>query len=600
MKKMTKSVLACGLLACMAVSLSACGNSDGRTTLDFQFTGESAVQAVFWDCIDAYNDTQGKEDNIKIRGLNVPDKDNKEKLRSVMSSSSGPDVAVANDRYFKLYINNYLDITDLVSQSVTNGLYPSQEIRYHYNSEKTTSNKTDPLYGLPVYNDPTVLFYNKTAIENTGIICISVDETELDAFNAGAKDHNGKTKKDYGIPDSVTVVNKGFYRTKPYVPNEGERDGSVWKKPAAGELMIFNEKIACNWDEIEDLGLVCTSVKNAAAKTTYGYYTEWWFNYGWSVGGDCLEDLDGNGDWVYSHADETPNYIVKDGQTYVGAYTGTEYTAGETLDIKDILNAGKTDKISYNTENGKTFYYTVNGNRATIRAQVEDEAEKTDGKLQELPSIYDAFSRFCFLSAKGGLGVCPSPAVFNNTPSSSYFAQGELALLVEQYSKADTFNKRCKFDWGVAKMPQYKTYTDPENPDCDEVAAVGTSASHSEGYSVVIRKNTEYQAEAIKFIEWLTTEGQKIFAKKGFGSVCKADAQLVGEKITEIFKINNAEAITTSLNRAQAGDWWYLRDDAWIDIWSIPLNTKVRKGIMTFDQYIYAYIEQTNTKLLNY
>lgn len=600
MKRFVKGVLTLALAVCMLVPLAACGDDGGRARLDFQFTGESAIQSVFWDCIDEYNATQGKTDKIKVRGINVPLKDNKSKLSSVMSSSSGPDVAVAWDRHFKLYVNNYLDITDSVSQNILDDLYPSQEIRYHYNAQDTTSNVGDPRYGLPVYNDPTVLYYNQTVMEQAGIKCISVEESELTAFNDGAKDRNGKTKTDYGIPTDFTVLAKGFYREHPYVPQEGVYNGVDWEKPVAGELMIFNDRIACNWDEIEDVGMVSMATKNSAAKATYGYYTEWWFNYGWSVGGDCLEALSDNGDWCYSHADKTPNYIVREGKTYTGAYTGTVYNAGETLDFKDVINAQKSDTISYTTNGSTTFYYTVNGNRAEMRSQISEEAAKEDGALYELPSIYDAFSRFCFLSAEGGLGVCPSPAIFNNTPSSSYFSQGKVALLVETYSNVDSFNKRCKFDWGIAKMPQYKTYTDPEDPSCDEVAVKGKIASHSEGYSVVIRKNTARRDEAVKFVEWLLTEGQKVFAKKGFASVCKSDAAFAGEKMKEVFGIKNTDAVVDSLSESQAGDWWYLKDDAWVDTWSIPLNTLVRYGTMTFDEYIYKYIDMTNTKLQNY
>ena len=96
------------------------------------------------------------------------------------------------------------------------------------------------------------------------------------------------------------------------------------------------------------------------------------------------------------------------------------------------------------------------------------------------------------------------------------------------------------------------------------------------------------------------TEGQKIFAEKGFASVCKSDAQLAGEKMNEVFGIKNTDAVIDSLSEAQAGDWWYLKDDAWIDTWSIPLNTLVRYGTMSFNEYIYKYIDMTNTKLQNY
>lgn len=601
MKKNLKNILAWGLAACMCVPLGACGGSgdDGRVTLDFQFTGDYAVQEAFYACVDTYNETQGVKDKVKVRAMPVPFNNNMSKLSTGITSASGPDVAIATDRHFKRFASNYLDITEQISKDVIDNLYPEQEIRYHYNSEKTTSNSTDPLYALPVYNDPTILYYNKTALDKVGVICISVEEDELEAFNSGEKDHNGKTKAEYGIPKDFTVLAKGFYREHPFVPIDGESDGASWVKPQSGELMIFNDRIACNWDEIEDVGMICTVERNASSTTQYGYYTEWWFNYGWSIGGDCLEDLsDGDGKWAYSHADETPNYIVADGKTYTGAYTGTVYNAGETLDIKDILNAGKEDDISYKTESSTTFHYTVNGERATVRSEVAEQAQA--GTLQKLPSIRDAFYRFCSLAGVGGLNVCPYPSVFNSTTSASYFSTGKLAFLVETYSNVAQFNENCKFDWGIARMPQYKVYTNPENANSDEVSVKGKIASHSEGYCVVIRKNTERQTEALKFIEWLTTEGQKVFADKGFASVCKSDTKVAEEKMTEVFGIKNTTAVLDSLQQAKAGDWWYLMDNAWIDTWSIPLNTQVRYGTMTFDEYIYAYIEETNTKLGNY
>lgn len=68
-----------------------------------------------------------------------------------------------------------------------------------------------------------------------------------------------------------------------------------------------------NWDEIEDLARLLSIAQNKnnlnrkagdrSVATTYGYYTEWWFNYGWSVGGDCLQDLTGEGTWAYGLAD---------------------------------------------------------------------------------------------------------------------------------------------------------------------------------------------------------------------------------------------------------------------------------------------------------
>ena len=76
-----------------------------------------------------------------------------------------------------------------------------------------------------------------------------------------------------------------------------------------------------NWDEMEDLAMIFSPSSNPNAGkdfgTDYGMFTEWWFNYGWSVGGNCLQDLSGDGEWNFSLLDSTPNYIVT-GESYTG------------------------------------------------------------------------------------------------------------------------------------------------------------------------------------------------------------------------------------------------------------------------------------------
>lgn len=598
MKRIGKIGIFVGLILCMTTPLAACGGGGGTGRIDFQFTGEPALQKAFYAAIDDYNATQGKTDGIRVRAMPTPSSGNSGKLSSGMGSSSGADVAVSYDRYYKTYATKFSDLTGKVSSEIINDLYPEQEIRYHYNKENGTSNASDPLYALPIYNDPTVLYYNKTELTRLGVKCISVEESELDAFNNGAKDHNGKTKAEYGIPSDFNVPKKGFYREYPYVPSEGVYDGSEWSRYDKNELMIFNEKISCNWDEIEDIGLICTKSANSAANTQYGYYTEWWFNYGWSVGGDCLEDLsDGEGNWCFSLADKTPNYIVAEGKSYVGQYTGTTYVAGETLEIKDILNVSKTNEMSYSTQNSTDFYYTIDGQKAEVRSEIGDKV--TDGTLQELPSIQQAFQRFCFLAGVGGLNVCPYPSVFNNTKSPIYFSDGKLAFLVEDYSNAASFTNQCKFEWGIARMPQYKRYTDPYEASCDTVAVKGKISSHSEGYCIGINSASKMQDESLKFIEWLLSDGQKHFADAGFASVRRSDRDYAEQKITDL-GFTNASAIMDSMAGCKAGDWWYLFDNGWINNWAAPLNDQVRYGTLTFNQYIYSYIEVTNKALLNY
>lgn len=589
--KFGKKLLALGLAGLMAVStLTGCGS--GKTkTVSFMYGGDAALTEMFNKVIDEFNNTVGKQNGMKVKG--VPKSGSIDGvLAQQLPSNSGPDVVAVSDKYFKKYTQYYEDLATVIDQSVQDEYYENSINRYHYNTETTTSYKEDPLYGIPGYNDASVLYYNKTILDKLGIICISVDEDKLDDFNAGGKDLNGKTKQDYGIEEDVPA--KGFYRSEsPYVAVEGDTEGSGWNAPSADEVLIFNDRIAMNWDEIEDIAMICTKEKNPKSPSDYGYYTEWWFNYGWSVGGDCLEDLSGNGDWTYTLAGNNPNYIVSEGKTYTGIYTGTVYKAGETLDFKDVLEAKAGDNISYETDEKSYYYYTVNGEEASMR---DFSAEVAEGTLVELPSIREAFSRFTYLAGVGGLNIAPYPSAFSSTSSATYFATGNLGFLVEYVSSAVTIDKIMKDDWGMAPLPQYKVYSNPEDPACDTVVKEGKVASQSLGYAVCVSKKSEVKEEAYVFLNWLATDGQKYLADNGYLSSRKCDAEIVAEKLP----YDNAQIVLDSAAVCSAGDWWYMLDNSWISTWSTPLNQKVRYGKMDLDEFLYGYIEETNKDLATY
>ncbi|MBE6925965.1 MAG: hypothetical protein E7461_03885 [Ruminococcaceae bacterium] len=595
--KLMKRILTFGMALLMTLGLVACGDNGGSGTVqvDFMYGGDAAVTEMYGLAIQEFNKTVGATKGIKIKGIPKSSSINTV-LAQQLPAGTGPDVMALADDYFKRYTQYFADLSGVLSQAEHDDFYETIISRYHYNRDTTTSNSTDPLYAVPVFNDATVLYYNKTVLEANGVICISVEAKDLEAFNAGTfKDGNGKTKGDYGI--TVNVPNKGYYRSgTPFVPGAGETDGASWQNPD-GEVLIFNDRIAMNWDEIEDLAMLCTKSINESSESKYGYYSEWWFNYGWSVGGDCMEDLTGNGDWAYSLPANNPNYIVLDGKTYTGIYTGTVYKAGDTLDFKDVLAADKGATISFETDNKSYFNYTVNGKTAAFR---DFSAEIANGTLAKLPSIKDAFSRFVYLSAIGGLNVCPYPNQFNGTTASQYFAGGDMALLVEKISNFGNIGKIMKDTWSVAPMPQYKEYTSPSDPSCDDVKVAGKTAAHSLGYSLAInnKADSRIQDAAKEFVKWFATDGQTFLAKNGYVSSRKSDAETSLEGLAA--KYNNPEVILTSVQNASAGDWWYMTDNNWITTWSNPLNNEVRYGKKTLEDFLYAYIEATNTALGQY
>ena len=593
MKKIVKKLMAVAMVATMLISLTACGgNGKGsKKTVRFMYQGGVYEIERYTKLIDAFNETVGKEKGIKVIGTPVSTII-EGAFAQQLQSKNGPDVFNVVDRSFK---NNALymeDLTEYVDKSVLDGLYPGLVDRYHYDIETITSNSDDPLYALPIYNDTTVLYYNKDVLKESGIICISVEEENIDAFNAGGKDAHGKTKSDYGI--TVDVPKKGFYRSEsPFVPAEGETDGSSWVLPNADEVLIFNDRIAMNWDEVEDIGMICTKTRNPKSPSQYGYYTEWWFNYGWGIGGDCLEDLSGDGDWVYGLAAEHPNYIVRDGKSYTGLYTGTVYNEGETLDFKDIIEAKKGDKISYETDEVTYMVYTVNGEKATMR---DFQAEIQNGTLWELPTMKEAFSRFAYLAGQGGLNVCPYPSAFIGTTSSGYFSSGEIALLVEKQTSTIVLEKNMKDEFGIAPMPVYKVYEDPEDPANDTVVVQGAQAQHSDAVPLSMNKYSNNKEAAAVFLSWAASDGQRVLAENGFMSCRAADAEVMLEKLP----YENNKIIVELGSKAQRGDWMYMPDTMWIDIWAGPLNQHVRYGIMKLEQMLYGYIEETQTQLAKY
>ncbi len=588
MKKFTR-ILALLCAAVMLLSMAACsgGSDDGDiTTVTFMYASNMQGMDKIKNLIAEFNATTGKEEGIEVKGIpktsaltNL--------LTSLLPTKGTPDIVLLDDGSFKLFTYYCADITDMIDQEVVDDVYPAAINRYRYDVETMTSKETDPLYGVPFTGYPTLLHYNQEALESNGIICISVPAEELDAFNAGTyTDGNGKTKADYGL--EVDIPAKGFYRSEcPYVPEEGELDGSSWIQPDEAEVLVFNNQIAMSWDELDDIAMICTQRWNTNSVTQYGYYSERWFNYGWSVGGDCVEDLSGNGDYVYSLPCDLPNYIVNDGCTYTGTYTGTVYAAGDTLDFKDIIDAAAGQTITLETEGDTTYYFKADG----VRADAKDfSAEISAGTLSELPSIQSALKRYYSLAGEGGKDVSPYPTSLGTTTASQYFVSGKLALLIETTMNATYLAESMTYDYGYAPMPIYKTYTDPTDPQCDTVQLQGKEAFHSWGNVLMVSARSQKQEEACVFLNWFASEGQTWMANTGETSVRISDRETMLEKLTAM----NPAAVVHAMEYGQPGDWWYLPERTWIEQWSTPLNNEVRNGKMSFDEFIYSYTTQTN------
>lgn len=634
MKKITRVL--CAILCavfCVPVVTSCGGASD---SVQFWVYGSSDQLDMYTRVTDEFNATYGKENGINVEISQKPNGSYDQTVKVAAQSESGPDVFLVVEAEFKSWIiAKYFcpiqEYVDQVSDIDISDIMPTTINRLRYNVETNTSHLDDPLYGLPLDNQPTALYYNATMLNKAGIIVISVDEADLDKWNNNEiADRNGKYKRDFARLDGVTVPAKGYYRSKnPYYYN-GKRTKS-WVKPdfKGKEVGVFNNRIAMNWDEVEDLGMLFSGAYNPASGqegkanplteygTEYGYFTEWWFNYGWSVGGDCLNDLTDSGEWNFSLLDPNPNYIVKEG-TFTGR-TGKVYSVGETVSFVDkmnIANENGTDEIIVPDIYGDYVHNNDNvvkdssgnvtgGDYVGIWSGVTEAAEA--GTLAELPSTRDAFNRYLKLGAQkkadiggeSGLNISPNPSTFMTRTSMNYFFSGSLALLANTSVYMSDLSEQAKkrnFEWDVAPLVVYKQYTDPSDPNCDEIKAKGKAAGHSNSVSMVMRSESGKKQKAVQFMMWMASkEGQKVRADLGFFPNQK---ELISEiKFKNGVAANNATVFSEALEFQGPGDWWYMPDHAWVEEWCVDLNADVRNGLMTYAEWYSPAIIDTNEYL---
>ncbi len=593
-----------------SVTLFGCGGV-GNSNVKFWVYGDESELEIYTIMTDEFNETYGKENGIKVDISTKPPGNYESLIQTVSTSKSGPDVFLCIEDNFKKWVNmGFLtDMTqylDAVNDIDVSDVYATTVDRLRYDVDNNTSNPDDPLYGLPLDTKPSALYYNESMFEKAGIIVISVDEENLDAWNdGGVADNRGKTRADYEAehPElkGVTVPNKGYYRSiYPYTVDVG------WTYPDENEVLVFNNRIAMNWDEIEDLAMLFTPSYNTSAAaefgTDFGYFTEWWFNYGWSVGGDCLTDLSGNGDWNFSLLDYTPNFMVT-GESYTGAYTGKTYTKGETLEHLDKLDIPASELMTPDNEGG----YTYNGVKIGIRQSVTEAAE--NGTLTALPSTREAFTRYLKLGAEktadiegeGGLAISPNPLTFSTRTRMNYFYSGKMAMLVDYSSYMATVSEQAEergFKWDIAPLAVYKEYVDPLEPDCDETVVVGKTAGQSNSKAMVSRENSQNKESAAKFIKWMASKaGQTIRAENGHFPNQK---ELMSRVVFPGYAPANVKAFSEALEFQGAGDWWYMADYEWINVWAVPLNSEVRNGKMTYDAWRADAVNDTNERLKLY
>lgn len=340
-----------------------------------------------------------------------------------------------------------------------------------------------------------------------------------------------------------------------------------------------------NWEETR---ILCRAFQKQY-DYEYGYMSEWWFNYGWSIGGDCVGYDEQKGQYVMTLGDRQNNYLV----TRAVTVNGNAYAAGEILSFED-----------------KSW---LNSNAS--------ELSKVEASLYVLPSQYDAtleFNRLGIPTDKQaqdgvyGYGIAPN-TVENRTQR---FASGvDCPFLIDSYGEALSFQKILGENLELAVPTNYREYEGGSTYQKDgaeylkvigetydgEVYTgqvktvngtpiVGKSTAASAASGFFIPKNTRnknYDA-AFKFAAWAAgPEGQKVIAKGNTLVPNQTDYALSKDFADSADRaIANMWAGSWVAQEADIGDYTYFTTSTWIVEWSQTFNNDVRKGLMTLDEFL--------------
>ncbi len=576
MVKIKKSVvvsLAAVLAASSVLGFAACDPSDddsgkgdgaGITSLQFWGSGDADELVVFGEIVEEFNRTVGKEKKIKVEYSGNHEDPGNNALQ--LSGNNPPDVIYVPDRHLKSWVSSgYLEnLTNpdgtpkyegLEEFTAPGKIWEQGIQRYRFDLKTATSTPTSTLWALPKDIGPTVLYYNREYMEEMGIVHISLD------------------------PDSQEFKTAGYPEKGYFLHTDGK-----W---------YFNNRVPMSWDETTDLA---QKMQKEISACSYGYFTEWWFNYGWSIGGDCVEyvpeqpDADGNpmGYYEFTLDDTTPNWIVKDDCAEV-TINGNKYKAGETISY--------TDKQTLN------------------------DSQKQN--LNQLPSMKDAFIEFAALTSpesekvgttsKGvdvyGKAVSMGQESIGTQSARDRFSAGSFGMFVGGRWEVTHLRKKIgeknswmkdNESWDVAPLPVYKEYDEAGN-----ITVHGVQAGHSGSMGLAIARRSKKKEAAWELVKYIAgAPGQTSQANAGFCipnqiEIAKSDVFLQPDKAPL-----NAQVFVDAAQYETPGDWWYLKDALWIDDWANCLNNEVREpnstNHKTVDQLFELHGANTQKKLYAY
>lgn len=590
MKKKIKRLTVLGVLAVMAgsaLAIAGCGpnkpaEAGDRTVVKYQAAfDDTDTRAYYTELVNTYNNGQGIEDNVYVQmvtggGSAVSGLDNALMSGYIYDVVQIGDAQlkglVSTGRKFFVELDDYLTAevkANLNWENIPAGLKNRFRMNQTVENNKYLAGDGTATLGLPLTNVPHVMWYNEAAMATAGINVISASEAEL------------KTDAKYA---KVQPHGYAEYKESPF-------EGAKTSKNEAGEFVykVFNNRIAMNWEE--------TRCLSRAFMKQYGfecgYLSEWWYNYGWSIGGDCIGWDETDGAYKFTLGDDHENYLALSSVTV----NGRTYKAGDVLIYED------REKVRSD---------------AALKESLKD-------SLHELPSMREATLEFNRLAipttkeadnGKYGYGVSADDL----QDRTGKFTSGKCPLYNESYENVFTYKTSMPGGVDIAPLTQWREYkggsTYQKNNeagfqneylkvigetydsvkytgelDKDETTGtpfVGRVSTDSVASALFIPKNTReknYDAAA-KFVIWAASaDAQKILAKSGVLTPNQIDVG-TGECAAYENGIKNKWAAAYVTQGSDIGDFAYFLGNTWITPWSSTFNSDVRKGTMTLTKFL--------------
>lgn len=606
MKEKFKRLITFGVTATMigsVVAFTGCGpkkppEAGDRTVVMYQAAFDNIDTSARYDeLVKAYNDGQGMQDNVYVQkvtgsGGAVSGLDN------ALMSSYPYDVVQIGDRQIKGLVSTgrkfFVELDSYLTADVKANLnwanIPSG-LKNRFCMDQTAVNNRylagegAATLGLPMTNIPHVMWYNETAMKNAGINVISVSEIEL------------KTNETY-----ASVMPHGYAE---YAESQKPFNGAKTSKNEAGQIVykVFNNRIAMNWEE--------TRCLSRAFMKQYGYecgyLSEWWYNYGWSIGGDCIGYDETESAYKFTLGDSQSNYLVLSDVTV----NNRQYKAGDVLLYEDKAKVNSDSELK----------------------------QSLNSSLHALPSMRDAtieFNRLAIPTTKqadtGLYGYGVSAQSLDNRTGK--FTSGKCPFYNEAYDNANTFKRSMPGGVDIAPLAQWREYkggstyqkngsagfaneylkvigeTYDGNVYTGELAAdeatgtpfVGRISVDSQASALFIPKNTRnknYDAAA-KFVVWAASaDAQKILAKSGVLTPNQFDLGIGECASYDSNVVKNSWAAAYLTQGSDIGDYAYFLGNTWITPWASMFNNEVRKGDKTLTEFLSAKQQDADNALKN-